>query len=297
MGELDEDVLAAMGVDQEDVDDLSGVGDLQISLADSVDAAIEDHITSDEDGESERHKARVGVYHASGAARCIRKRWYGAKGVVKPERHEFPAGIAHRGNVVEDEVEESLLSRLHDNLVDDLQQDLADQLAATMRVGNEYPVSHEVDWPDGSFYITGSTDPYVEDGDGNLIEVIEVKSANSPPDEPKWYHEFQLNTYLSALGLETGVIVYIDPSNWDNREVFVYQQDEALWELTKLYHGVFHHYRVEDKLPPKLPIGEDECIGCPYAGLCRRDDRGDEYLQDTFPPDHSADRANIWDQR
>lgn len=294
---VDNDVLKAVGKSREEYERETAFSpvDFNISLADSVDAAIESHIT-EEDGESDRHKSRVGIYHASGAARCIRKRWYSAKNVVKQEWDKFPAGIGHRGDVTEDEVERGLESQLaHNLIVDQLEEDIQEELSENLEVGNEYPVSEEIEVPWGSFWITGSTDPYVVDGDGNLLEVVEVKSANSPPDQPKWYHEMQLNTYLSILGLESGTIVYIDPSNWDNRQVFAYQQDEKLWELTKLYHTVFHRYRVDDELPPRIPLAEDECSRCAYRGLCIRNDRGDDYTEDNFPPDQSSsDKWNVF---
>lgn len=278
MSDISDDALAAIGKTREEYEELNDVepSKIDISLSDHVDSAIQRYIEID-DGESERHKSRVGVYHASGAGKCLRKRWYSDKGVVKSEWHEFPVGIGHRGDVVEDEVENGLDACLANTL---------EEALSDVVVGNEYPVSQEItDFPAiGNFYITGSTDPYVEDQDGNLIEIIEVKSTGNIPDSPHWYHEMQLNTYLSILGVSTGTIFYVDPSDWENRVSFCYEQDQSLWEFTKVLHGVYHLHRKANTLPPRTPIKENECDGCPYKGHCLRNDRADDFTESTFPP-------------
>lgn len=289
---INKEVLAAVGKTREEFESFGDGSDIDVSLVDSVDAAIQRHVEGPEhDGESERHKSRIGVYHASGAAKCIRKRWYSHKNVVKQDWDGFPKGIAFRGNLVEDEVEDALEKHLRDYISEGIDDGIV--------VDNEYPVSVKVDEYEGvpEFYITGSTDPFIKDSNGEVIEIVEVKSSNNPPEEPSWYHKFQLNTYLSAVGLDTGIIVYIDPSNWDNRKVFRYEQEPERWELTKLFHAVFHWHLVNDKLPPRTPMGEDECKMCSYKGLCIRNDDGEQYTKENYPPnDHMQheERSNIF---
>lgn len=279
-----EEVLAAMGTTAEALAEYSEHRH-QLSLVDAVDAAIEVHIHQD-DGESERHKSRVGVYHASSTPKCIRKRWYNAKNVKVQEHQKFPVGIGHRGDLTEEEVENALDEELYDVLTEELKNQLGDEIT----IGNEYPVSVEVDdWPAiGSFHLTGSTDPYVLNSDGELVDIVEVKSAQSVPDEPKWKHVVQLNTYLSVLGLKTGTLLYVNPLDWEDRRTFEIEQDGQLWEYTKLLNVVFHLYRRDDELPPALPIQENECQYCPYRLHCIRDSRADEWTEENFPPDQSV---------
>jgi len=284
---IPEEVLAAVGKSEDEfLEETSGDSLSGVSLAESIDSAIQSHISQD-DGESDRHEFREGIYHASGGWGCVRKRWYGDRGIIKEDWRGFPDGIAHRGNLTEDEVEEGLRSELEEEMSDEL------------IVDNEYPVSVEIDdWEDsiGSFWITGSTDPYVLNEDGDLLEIVEVKSSSNPPNEPKSSHLMQLNTYLSALGLETGTIVYIDPRDWENRLVSPVEQSDSLWEWTKLRHAVYHAHVRRDELPPKSPMGESECDYCAYSVLCARDERGDDYRESDFPPDRSeADRVNLFE--
>lgn len=272
-------ILDALGID--DPGALrADQSEIDISLSSHIEAAIDAHVGPDED-EQDRHETRIGIYHASAGYGCIRKRWYDAHDVVTSPWHDFPDGIAFRGNLTEDEVEEAMVA------------ELPDQIGMELEVGNEHPMSVEVETQTGSFYITGSTDPYVEDVSGALVEIAEVKSASSLPDEPKPSHEMQLNTYLSGLGVQTGTIVYVNPSTWETR-VFCYEQDDGLWEFTKILHAVFHHHMETDTLPPRTPMRDGECRGCPYRGYCVRDDPAREFREEDFPPDWDTDAHNVF---
>lgn len=257
---MDEDILAAVGKTRSEFESVGDVSqDPDLSKGDLQDAIYGFMGVLDE-SETGRHKSRVGVMHASSTS-CIRRRWYSFHNVQKQEHDEFPSGISERGNRLEDWVEYALSYHFGED-----------------RVGNEYPVVEEIDHNLGSFSVTGSTDPYVTDEDGNLALLTEVKSTLYPPDEPKPTHVWQLNTYLSILGLDYGFIIYISPSNYENNAIYRIDQDEEQWNLIKFYHALAHYYIGNHKFPPKLPVWPDECAGCSYKGLCVQDNDGLDYV-------------------
>lgn len=277
--------------------DIPSVTSHEISLTDSVRAAVRDYVEGPEDdSESDRHRYRRGVVHASEKG-CIRKRWYGTRDIVERESDSFPAGIGHRGNLVEDEVEEALSLRLAENLIDDMSDDALESLGE-LTVHNEMALYKKIELGDIEFYITGNTDPYVRDRDGNVVEIIEVKSVGTGriPSEPKPSHVWQLNVYLSIIGLDSGTITYVDSSNWDHVKTFRVEQSPELWAVTLTQHTIFNQYVRDDELPPPLPMFEDECRWCQYRGLCVRDDPGDEWQKSEWPPRPETDKENIHDQ-
>jgi len=259
---MDEDILAAVGKERSEFESIGGVDQDEDLSGDDLEEALNDFMGVLDESEMDRHKSRVGILHASSTS-CIRKRWYSFHNVPKQHFHEFPEGISERGNRLEDWVEYALAYHFGED-----------------HVGNEYPVVQEVEHQLGNFTITGSTDPYIENEDGDLSLLTEVKSTLSPPDDPKLTHVWQLNTYLSILGLSHGFIIYISPSNYENYTIHRVEQDEELWNVIRFYHAVTHYYIDNAQFPPKLPLWPGECSGCPYKGLCTQDKNGLSYVSE-----------------
>lgn len=206
----------------------------------------------EDDEEDARHEPEVGVYHASHGGRCLRKRYYQDKNV---EKGKSKYGIFERGERIEDFIEETLIHQF-----------------GTKRVRNSKGVSYVLD-EEEDIVLTGSTDPYVLDEDCEDIYILtEVKSTSNIHADyiPKQSHKFQLNTYLSILGIDYGYLWYVHTDNWKENKIIPYEQDEELWETTKERHLKYHEFRESDIFPPKDTILPKECSFCDFQSLCTR---------------------------
>lgn len=222
--------------------------------------------------ESERHKDVVGVYHAS-ATQCPRKSYYDEKDLVS-KWDGFDSGvdmekIFRRGDTVEDWVEKTL------------QEELPDK-----DVRNQLPVKFESE----EFYVTGSTDPYILDGD-ELWALTEVKStSNELEGLPKSHHVRQLNVYLSVADLDSGILIYVQvDEDFEEDEITIQdiavleiEQDDALFQRCLMAFSQYHDYRLNNTFPPAFPVDENECQSCEYYPLCKDDNEGDEYVKENF---------------
>lgn len=271
-----ENALKAVGEDS--IESYSFETGPNVSLTEEIGESIRRHRDSTNEEEQERHRRRQGVYHASSYG-CLRKRWYSWRGVVKSEWDSFPSGIGHRGEIIEENVEEALKEKMNEIL----RETKMSNVTGDVTIENEYPIVEEIKYGESEFFITGQTDPYVINDDDEVIEIIEVKSTLNIPDDPKWYHLWQLQTYLNAVGVENGTILYVNPSDWNVR-VFDINKDVELWKMIKTHHALFHLYIRDNELPPKSPMESGECDGCPYRGHCMRDSRADEFTEERWPP-------------
>ena len=255
------DVSAAIGGERHDKDAYAGE---VVMTGSDIGEALDRYFTSD-DADDERHKPRVGVYHASNTSRCLRQRFYKDTEVATDD--VFPPGIAERGNNIEDSVYRALSQEL--SSVFGVETEVRG-----VEVDNDLRVVYDGD----GWHITGSTDPYIMIG-GDVASICEVKSTQKDiwSDEfPKIEHQMQLNIYLSVMGLSHGFIVYMNSHNYEYR-IITFQQDPQLWEVEKFLNDTYHDFRVADKLPPKTPIKDNECKYCSYQPLCVRDDDGRKY--------------------
>ena len=285
-------VFTAMGTTKEEYtgvpdisDSMAHESELYFSLIDSLDVTLDLEELEDE---SDRHQDVIGVYHASGT-KCPRKSFYSEKDIVSeyPER-DWEFGLEYifrRGNTVEDWVEDTLEESLPDKVIK-----------------NEMPMKYEF----GDFYVTGSTDPYILNQDGDLWAITEVKSTrNSLSNIPLSYHVRQLNVYLNIADIPYGFIIYLKVNdNFEEEEITIkdveivkIEKDEELFQRCMMAFTLYHDYRENGGFPPAFPVDDKECSDCRYRGLCYNDDKGDDYTKENFPPDQSVkkeDKTNFF---
>lgn len=251
--------------------------------------------TTDED---ERHEPEVGVYHSSSGATCLRRRWYSDNGVSGDSFGDGAHGIFERGDRVEEFVTDALLwgaenpeklREIDGGVIDEEVVEILEEADVRNSKGWNIQVDEFPGVPE--YRMVGSTDPYITvpvkvayDGieveSGKMVALCEVKSKGEIGDAeklPEFHHQIQLNTYLNALDMDYGLFIYVGARDFDDYHVIEFERDDAMWEVTKALHGVYHWYRYNDKLPPKLPVSEGECEWCPYRTLCAKDRRGDEF--------------------
>ncbi len=110
---------------------------------------------------------------------------------------------------------------------------------------------------DGETYVVkGRADLVHYNGGGQPDLVVEIKSARDlPENNPHRHHVEQLQIYMSLLGVDRGLLVYVTP--------------ERLVEFSVSGGGVGVEARLRETLADvSHPRYEWECRYCPYRRLC-----------------------------
>jgi CRISPR-associated exonuclease Cas4 len=192
---------------------------------------------------------------------CHRKQLY--RRFNAPGEERDPHGIFWQGTQFETEAILPFLEDYHDeeHVANDLEVDY-------------HPEDNE------SVRITGTADPTLLDQTGSPVLQTEVKSQSSgalKKDSPSRHHRLQLTAYMAGLGIEDGVLAYVDRTT--NRVNFL----EAPF-TTSIYQDVInwattHSEHVRSRqLPPQEPEADWECQYCEFRERCGKGDSDGEDL-------------------
>ena len=212
-----------------------------------VAAAVREGLRKLWEEEREAHPQRSGVFYPSYIAHCLRKQYYTYTLGEEPTPETLAVFATGRG--VHDAVAEALGA------------------AASVRVAStEQEVTLNLD----GVALSGRADVVLAEVGGRRV-VVEVKSASRLPDSPYPHHVFQLQIYLSALGVEDGVLLY-----WDKRTgrlaAFDVRRDPSyVGRAAERVRALMQHL-ASGAPPPRealLTGGLWECAHCPYRRECR----------------------------
>ena len=128
-------------------------------------------------------------------------------------------------------------------------------------------------------FITDRTEIHVEndvlDGYADAIVeingrkyVLELKTVKRLPQKPYKSHVEQVNCYMNMLGIDKGIIVYVQRSD-GRKAVFVVDRDPDLFTVT-LDKARYLRKCLDEGKPPSLK-DESFCFMCPFRKQCEKE--------------------------
>jgi len=218
-----------------------------LSLAQKIIEALNKGLITIYEKEKEEHPRILGKYHPSSIGDCLRKQYYEfyIERIPTTEKlaifatgrgvHEIIAHILENSEIVKVEAKE---------------------------------LETKLDFGEAS--LSGRVDVIVADLEGKKL-IIEVKSTSQSVKEPYKRHVLQIQSYLHALNIDKGIILY-----WDKRKgvktTFEVERNNELLEILKERTLALHSYIKRKIEPPKEAVLERDyyqCIGCEYIKECR----------------------------
>lgn len=218
-----------------------------MSLAQKIIEALNKGLFTIYEKEKEEHPRILGKYHPSSIGECLRKQYYEFYEEERPSTEKLAIFATGRG--------------IHEIIAHILEN------SDTVKVeAKEFETKLDF----GEATLSGRVDIIVADLEGQKV-IIEVKSTSQTVKEPYRRHVLQLQSYLHALNVEKGVILY-----WDKRKgvktTFEVEKSPELLEKLKERTLILHEYIKNKKYPPKEAVIEKDyyqCIGCEYVKKCK----------------------------
>jgi CRISPR/Cas system-associated exonuclease Cas4 (RecB family) len=214
-------------------------------------ALIDKHISR------ESRPKSIGRYYPSEIGRCIRKVWYSYKypAEVEPElRRVFELGDI-----------------LHDFIVDVLRDGKTPDVEL---LETEMPFK----FPFNDFLISGRIDDLMLLKADSKKILVEVKSCQSVKRirGPMLHHKTQLQFYMYATQVHTGILLYVDKSTLDTKSFNVnFSQKQARKILNKF--RALHKHLTNGTLPAAESKKQKEtkwmCGYCEYREKCTKDEK------------------------
>jgi len=215
------------------------------------DALIDRYLTE------ERRPKQIGRYYPSEAGMCLRQVWY-----TYTQPKETDTGLTrifHMGTMLHEFAEKVLGS----------------ENPTLQLVASEQPFKIQED----GFTVSGRVDDIVLLKERNEKALVEVKSCRSVERmaEPQNSHKMQLQLYMHATGVPSGMLLYIEKNTLKSKTFSVaYDADWAQRIMQRF--GLLHRHLKDGVLPPaegkRLREMSVMCANCDYAEECGRD--GDE---------------------
>lgn len=209
--------------------------------------ALQEGLTALWREESAQHKKRLGSYYPSEVGGCLRKQYYSYTVGEKPSPEKLAVFATGRG--------------VHASVAQALRKSGIVTVDA-----EEYPISLRIS---DEVELSGRVDVLLLQMDGRKV-VLEVKSTSRIPERPHDDHLLQLQTYLHAMGLERGFLLY-----WDKRtgalNVFSSDRDEAYLRRLGERAIILHEHLKKGRPPLKEAFLQGrywECDLCDYRGTC-----------------------------
>jgi len=197
--------------------------------------------------EKEEHPRIIGKYHPSSIGDCLRKQYYEFYIEETPSEEKLVIFATGKG--------------VHEIITKILKESNVIQVEAS-----EFDT--ELDF--GEYKLHGRVDIIILNVDSEKA-IVEVKTVSKLPKEPLQKHILQLQTYLHALKLNNGILLY-----WDKRKgklkTFSIVKDDNILKILKERTHVLHEHIVNKKEPIKeMAIKEEyfECLNCPYKEICK----------------------------
>lgn len=200
----------------------------------------------------EFRKKEIGKYYPSEIGSCLRKVWYS---FVNPKELSMDTiRIMEMGNMV------------HEFILHVLRSEKNQHIAL---IENEAPFKlnlHE-------YAISGRIDDVVLLKIEQKKYVVEVKSTKALKmvEKPSDSHAMQLNLYLHALGINDGILLYVERNTLQTKS-FELKFNEELMKKTLERFTMLHTYLKEALLPPpEARLRENMgwmCKNCEYREEC-----------------------------
>ena len=118
----------------------------------------------------------------------------------------------------------------------------------------------------GDFRLVGRADAVAEGEDGDVLDVVEIKTVGRLPEEPLETHVAQLQVYVELLGAPRGTLIYIG-RNTGAVKLFTVRPDRAALELA-IINAMALWAALESRSPPPPRRGA-WCAICPHRRRCR----------------------------
>lgn len=181
--------------------------------------------------EREHKPKEIGRYYPSEAGGCLRKTWFSYK--VPRQTDAKLMRIFEAGNMLHEFITQVLKSEKNKEV----------QLIAS-----EMPIKIE----GKDFVISGRIDNLVlvkicEKNECKQV-LVEVKSTKFLPKDKKEENEMQLQLYMRALGVNDGMILYIQKDNLETR-AFNIKHDRKKSDKIIARFASIHQALIQDKMP------------------------------------------------
>ncbi len=194
----------------------------------------------------------IGRYWPSEAGGCIRKNWFTFK-IIK-EVDKSTSRIFEAGN------------RIHDFIADVIQ---SEKNKHVQLVDRELPIKIK----QKDYVISGRIDDLIMvlmDGKKYLVE---VKSVKFLPNEARKEHMMQLQLYMHALEVHSGIMLYIKKDDLQTTQFSVSYNENEFKEILSRFDKI-HKNLIDDNIPQaEAKIIEEKnwmCTFCPYAIECEK---------------------------
>ena len=189
----------------------------------------------------------IGEYHVSDATKCPRKAYWNITDRKKPDGDSLR--YFKLGHDAEDFIER-IIKQMNNNIL------------------NSYRFDMKLH-PSG-IVVKGETDLYEVDENGEIVDIIEIKSTGNlyySKKEPKEYHVLQLQAYMGLLDVHSAHILYIDRSTYKTCYHDIDFDADIFDDFSKRIFELDKYLR-EGIVPPKDPQADWECDYCDYKKEC-----------------------------
>jgi len=223
-------------------------------IAHRIENALKDGMFSEWQSESANHKFKLGSYYPSMIEKCLRAQAYSYLSPVPPTSEDL--AIFGEGRAIHELI---ALALRRSGLI----SVEGSEIEVNLRFGDEAKLHGRID-DLLLIRISEASDDF------KLYVPLEIKSAQSIPDEPRQSHYYQLSTYLLAQNYPFGVLLY-----WAKREGkvkgFTIAKDEVMNSVLRERVLELHDALKSGGLPQKeASIVRDygQCERCSYVERC-----------------------------
>jgi CRISPR/Cas system-associated exonuclease Cas4 (RecB family) len=244
------------------------------TISSMVEQALHDGMHSEWEQDSLSHKFRLGSYYPSMIERCLRSQAYSYLFPEPPTKEEL--AIFREGRAIHELI---ALSLRRSGLI----SIEGSEVVVDLVFSDEAKLHGRID---DLLLIRLS-----EDSGSNfkLFVPLEIKSAQSLPEEPKQTHYYQLSTYLLAKKFPMGVLLY-----WAKRaggvKAFPISRDDVMFSVLRERVFELHEALKNNGLPQKeasLNRDYSQCERCGYSDRCN------PFLIESIQPDSQISLFDI----
>lgn len=204
----------------------------------------------------EQKPKEIGRYYPSQIGTCLRKLWYSYKYPMEIEPDLLK--VFELGNILHDFVTEVIKSEKNPEVE---------------LLKSEFPLRISVD----DFIISGRVDDLMLINASGKNVLVEVKSTSNVEfvRSASMQHVMQLQLYMHATGVHTGMLLYLDKRTLKSK-IFDVEYDEALGKRIVERFRFLHKHLISSELPfeeAKIePSMNWMCRYCEYRDKCDKNE-------------------------